>query len=1151
MILESWSLFVDKAERSYYKEKYHSVTYKGYLEKECEKLYNLICQYIPDNVNENKEDYDIVPTFMHIFKHVLSTWENKILSSGPQNAFVRQKSDNERSIFSFGFRPFTLLSTSGAKINTFENPDEVNYFIIDPELKFLQKQPKGLKSIPLSITQRIDGLFNKICQKINQIIGSYIGLKFFLRRTLGGCEFGVCFDFDLDNSETDDQNCIIDKDPLFVFTINVKSLVPLLAGILIIVLVYVVSLCKSIIEWVGASAFKLSKELIKATFKLVIKELCSKLVGQEIEIALSKVISFLQGILTKQINKLKINKKNTKIINLFSVLSQLIQMKKFNIIGTECSNAFQYHFKKRKNAKAGKFLTSNLPIGEFIKVGILIVMCIASFLLNFSKHCSSIKYKATDAAKEYNEKQNPDAVLEKYDYTFHMEKIDKEFIFGKINENSDEYDVLKFAFHDIENAKIPSFIKRIYKSAFAECNKLECIEFKNDSNLISIDKYAFFHSSLKKIVIPASTVLIGEKAFYQCKNLCLIEFMPNSNLETIENDAFNDTKIEKIQLPEKVHSLKKGWCNGMKQLKYISVSTNNKYFSCNDNKSLFGKSDVNSDCFDVILFVCRDISEFIIPSFIKKIDSFCFADCIKLESIDFQKKSNLDIIEHHSFSNSSIESIKIPQSVKVIGEKAFSQCKKLKNIQFSKKSSISSFESQAFAFTSIENIIIPLSVEIIGEKCFYQCHNLKSITINQNSKLKIIEKEAFSGTSINQISISENVQELKEGWCNNTKKLENIFVSPNNEHYLSIKNKIIVEKSVDIMQNEFSVLTFACRDIENFTVPSYIKQINSFTFYDCLNLKSIQFSKNSELFLFGKSSLAFTSIESIVIPSSVMFINEECFFQCQKLKSIEFEKDSKLELIDKNAFSGTLIENISIPDNVKELREGWCSGMKNLKSISISPENKFYKSLINDEIVVGKSDELNMNYDILLFTCQNIKQCDIPSNIKRICPFAFANCHNLKKVNFDKNSELYLIENYAFFNSSIVDIEIPMNVKHIGEKSFSHCKYLKSVYFDENSQLRSIDVSAFNRSMFDSIIIPVNTTQIGECAFNNCTNLHTIEFLANEIYIGCNCFDYCINLEIVSFPNSTKIFFDSNNFCGIQKNISVYVCPNIKPYFSS
>ena len=96
--------------------------------------------------------------------------------------------------------------------------------------------------------------------KVNQILGKKTFLKLFLRRTLSGCEFGFCLNLDIENKDKD-PFCIIDRDPLLVFSIFVRSMVPVIAIILISVLVYLTSLAKNISKWFylpssGAIIFK-------------------------------------------------------------------------------------------------------------------------------------------------------------------------------------------------------------------------------------------------------------------------------------------------------------------------------------------------------------------------------------------------------------------------------------------------------------------------------------------------------------------------------------------------------------------------------------------------------------------------------------------------------------------------------------------------------------------------------------------------------------------------------------------------------------------------------------------------------------------------------------------------------------------------------
>lgn len=114
--------------------------------------------------------------------------------------YTKQKSFKFCS-FNFCFVPFELHDKSCARINSLNDRENEPEYIFDPELRYQQRQPKGSGFSPVSITQKIDNLFNFICKKINEAVGGFIGLKFFLRRTLGGCEFGICLDLNLKDSE--------------------------------------------------------------------------------------------------------------------------------------------------------------------------------------------------------------------------------------------------------------------------------------------------------------------------------------------------------------------------------------------------------------------------------------------------------------------------------------------------------------------------------------------------------------------------------------------------------------------------------------------------------------------------------------------------------------------------------------------------------------------------------------------------------------------------------------------------------------------------------------------------------------------------------------------------------------------------------------
>ncbi|KAK8892270.1 hypothetical protein M9Y10_029495 [Tritrichomonas musculus] len=413
MILESWSLFIEQAERKFYTSEM-KVNFEDYLRSECERLYGWLCIYLPEY--DDPSQCDIVPTFMKIFEFIKIRYETKIFSSFPPKLSGLFKNYGRQQYISFniGFKPYNLIDESGASIKSIDGEALEQTFIQDPELKYIRKMPHHRFSV-LSITERIDGLFDLICKKINDVLGSKLGLRFFLRRTLGGCEFGICYDFNIQNIDAkviSDTNCLVDKDPLLLFTITVKSMVPILAGILIILLVYIASILKSIGQWISAFPVKLSTELIKKTVKTVAK----LVVDSQIEKFCDALSSFLYSKVKEQIANLKSNKSD--LVHIFSVLLDIAAPKDF----AECGDKITDFFKTKidDNMKCNIGFTSNLadkivdglPTASFLKIGFLLLLCFSSFMINFHMHKQALKYNTEKAAAKYDGNQDAEEALD-------------------------------------------------------------------------------------------------------------------------------------------------------------------------------------------------------------------------------------------------------------------------------------------------------------------------------------------------------------------------------------------------------------------------------------------------------------------------------------------------------------------------------------------------------------------------------------------------------------------------------------------------------------------------------------------------------------------------------------------------------------------
>ena len=83
------------------------------------------------------------------------------------------------------------------------------------------------------------------------------------------------------------------------------------------------------------------------------------------------------------------------------------------------------------------------------------------------------------------------------------------------------------------------------------------IDLPYDGKLKSIGKEAFANTLIEEVRIPKSVEIIKEAAFADCKSLETIAFMLNSNLKTIERFAFSDCnyKLELLDLPSSVETI--------------------------------------------------------------------------------------------------------------------------------------------------------------------------------------------------------------------------------------------------------------------------------------------------------------------------------------------------------------------------------------------------------------------------------------------------------------------------------------------------------------------------------------------------------------------------------------------------------------------
>ena len=368
------------------------------------------------------------------------------------------------------------------------------------------------------------------------------------------------------------------------------------------------------------------------------------------------------------------------------------------------------------------------------------------------------------------------------------------------------------------------------------------------------------------------------------------------------------------------------------------------------------------------------------------------------------------------------------------------------------------YESNEYIVTSIS-------------KYAFKKSDIKSIKFTPDSKIQTIEEKAFILSSIESIMIPSNLINLKEGWCTLAHFLTKIELSSNNPRYSILDDKMIIGKS-SIEKENYDVLVFCVRDVQEVKIPAFIETIGPYAFDRCNQLQKIEFQNDSKIQSFDLLAFSWTFFDEITIPSQVKRIGEQAFSCCHRLKKINIPSNSLISIIEKDAFRFSSIECFTIPASLIELKDEWCIDTNKLTKIDVDPNNPRY-SILDDKMVIGKSLIDQDNYDVLVFVVRNIKAIKIPSFIKCIGPSSLDSCYQLQRIEFDMDSELKIIEEHAFNASSIICIVIPPKVSEIKQSAFSFCKKLQIIEMNEILKLEFIDqMDVFEENLNVVIMIP-------------------------------------------------------------------------------
>lgn len=265
-----------------------------------------------------------------------------------------------------------------------------------------------------------------------------------------------------------------------------------------------------------------------------------------------------------------------------------------------------------------------------------------------------------------------------------------------------------------------SFLKRIGKSAFANCSNLRQIDLTS-SQLEVVDEKAFFECfTLKKVQFPSNLKILGEKAFFNNTVLESVEL--GKNLEQIGSKAFyHCIRLQSIQLPK-----------GLKALTSEDSSEEQGavFYECTSLKNVQigeGITKIPEKTF----YGCTALEKIDLPNTVIEIGEKAFSYCSSLRTVQFPKY--LKVIEYGAFYQCvQLNQLLFPESLQNIesaeydGNATFGKCSDLTEVVFGEK--IQTIGNSAFeGCESLSAVILPASIKKVYDNAFKNCTGLKSV----------------------------------------------------------------------------------------------------------------------------------------------------------------------------------------------------------------------------------------------------------------------------------------------------------------------------------------------------------------------------------------------------------------------------------------
>ena len=458
----------------------------------------------------------------------------------------------------------------------------------------------------------------------------------------------------------------------------------------------------------------------------------------------------------------------------------------------------------------------------------------------------------------------------------------------------------------------------------------------------------------------------------------------------------------------------------------------------------------------------------------------CFYYCSMMTDITFGTGSQLVAISGSVFNGCSrLVNVNLEACTKLtlIGGSAFYDCRALTDVVL--PDSLQTINGRAFErCTALSTVYLPDDITFISSTAFDKCDSVVlSVACNSYGKQYAMN---------NGIAYEERDAEvIASGSCG-----ANASWSLYSDGALKIQGT----GNVTNFSYAGAVAWAAYKEsILSVDIAAGITNLPDFAFNGCTRLAVVNFEEDSRLSTIGGSAFnGCMGLTELILPDGVKTIYGNAFRGCSGLGMVYLP--GTVSYITSSAFVGCDSVVLSVACN--SYAEQWAIS-HNVKyvvrSISDSPTENIFENMESADVAASLErgtatvsgfcgSELTWSLENKVLTISGEGEMDsyrldvaapwaeyvdeiecvvISRDVKRIGAYAFNGLDKMNAVIFEYDSELMVIEDYAFANcKELTDIELPDGLETLGEGAFANCEKLSKVVLPES-------VSAFSSVTVD------------------------------------------------------------------------------------